>query len=282
MISETELARFTADRHRLIVELLARGILRPTWTCAYGREHFPSVRSCQFRCRCERRDTRKTMFYCSFFENASLPIASVFSVAYDWLLDSSARVCSVRRSVNRNTVSNYYGYCRQPVASSLASVHVRVGGIGISVEVDEMFVSRDSLTGDEVWVIGALERTPERRVSLSVLPSKTPDAIVAALDNAIRPGSLLVTDFLPSYSLVAQTLALPHTRVNKARSYVDHSTRMHTNHIEGTWKHLRLFLARRNHVALADSLAEFVWRRLHREALWDAFLAALSGVDWSV
>jgi hypothetical protein len=28
--------------------------------------------------------------------------------------------------------------------------------------------------------------------------------------------------------------------------------------------------------------AEFVWRRLHRESLWDGFLAALSCVDWVV
>jgi hypothetical protein len=282
MISETELARFVADEHSLIVELLARGILRPTWTCACGREHFPTVRSRQFRCRCGRQDRRKTIFYCSFFENTSLPIATVFRVVYDWLLDSSARACSERRSVSENTVGVYYGYCRQLVRSSLVAVPVRVGGVGVCVEVDEMFVRRDAETGAEVWVIGAVERTAERRLHLSVLHTKTPEAIVSALADAILPGSLLVTDFLPSYSLVAQTLALPHTRVNKARHIVDHTTRMHTNHIEATWKHLRLFLARRNRVALADSLNEFVWRRLHRESLWDAFLAALSAVDWSV
>jgi ligand-binding SRPBCC domain-containing protein len=281
MISESELARFVADEHRLIVELLARGILRPSWTCAHGRDHYPSVTSRQFRCRCIREDSRKTIFYCSFFENTSLPIATVFRLAYDWIADLPVRACSDRRSVSQNTICVYYRYFRQLTASSLATAPVRVGGVGVCVEVDEMFVSRDSETGDEVWVIGALERTPEKRLHLSILHSKTPEAIVDSLSGAILPGSLLVTDFLPSYSLVAQSLSLPHTRVNKSRSFVDQSTRMHTNHIEATWMHLHRFLAKRSRVALADSLAEFVWRRLNAGRLWQGFLDTLASVDWS-
>ena len=95
MISESELARFVADEHRLIVELLARGIFRPSWTCAHGRDHYPSVTSRQFRCRCIREDSRKTIFYCSFFENTSLPIATVFRLAYDWIADLPVRGCPI-------------------------------------------------------------------------------------------------------------------------------------------------------------------------------------------
>jgi hypothetical protein len=156
MISESELSRFVADKHRLIVELLARGILRPTWTCAQGREHFPSVQTRRFRCRCERRDAMKSIYYSSFFENTRLTMATIFRIVYDWLSESPVRVCAFRRNVSPNSVGVYYGYCRQLVYSSLATAPVRVGGVGISVEVDEMFVRRDAETGDEVWVLGAL------------------------------------------------------------------------------------------------------------------------------
>jgi hypothetical protein len=223
----------------------------------------------------------KSIYYSSFFENTRLTMATIFRIVYDWLSESPVRVCAFRRNVSPNSVGVYYGYCRQLVYSSLATAPVRVGGVGISVEVDEMFVRRDAETGDEVWVLGALERTPERRLHLSILHTKTPEAIVASLSDAILPGSLLVTDFLPPYSLVAQTLSLPHTRVNKSQSFVDPSTRIHTNHIEATWKHLRLFLSRRNRVALGESLAEFVWRRLNAGRLWEGFLQTLSSIDWS-
>ena len=281
MISDFELARFVRDRHRLLVELLARGILCPTWTCEAGRAHRPSVTSLQFRSDCFRDDRRTSIYDKSFFANTTLPIDTIFRVAYEWLLYAPAHATASRLAVSRKTVGVYYGYFRQLAVSSLEYEPVRVGGVGVSVEVDEMFVRRDKETGDEVWVIGALERTSEKRLNLSILASKTPEDIVDALSDSILPGSLLVTDFLPSYSLVARALSLPHTRVNKSRAFVDQSTRMHTNHIEGTWKHLRRFLARRSRVELDVALAEFVWRRLNAHDLWEGFLAALAAVDWS-
>ena len=261
MISESELSRFVADRHRLLVELLARGILDSRLACEAGRVHRPSVTSRQFRCQCFRVDRRKSIYHRSFFANTSLPIATVFRVAYSWLVDEQVGVSANRLTVSRKTVGVYYGYFRQLAVSALEYAPVRIGGVGVSVEVDEMFVTRDKVSGDEVWVLGAVERTAAKRLCLSILPSKSPEDIVSALSDALLPGSLLVTDFLPSYSLVARALNVPHARVNKSRSFVCPSTRMHTNHIEATWKHLRRFLARRPRVALDIALAEFVWRR---------------------
>jgi hypothetical protein len=281
MIFESELSRFVRDEDRLIVELLARGILDASWTCDAGRVHRASVSSRRYRCLCFREDRTKTIYRQSFFEHTHLPIATTFRIAYEWLNDAPVCVSARRLSVSRKTVGEYYRHFRQLVVSSLEFAPVRVGGVGVSVEVDEMFVRRDSQTGHEVWVIGAVERTAEKRIHLSVLRSKTPEDIVAALSDALLPGTLLVTDFLPSYSLVAQALSLPHARVNKTRSFVDPLTRIHTNHIEATWKHLRRFLARRSRVALDVALAEFVWRRLHSQDSWEGLLAAFAAVDWS-
>lgn len=281
MISDYELTRFVENKHRLIVELLARGILDDSLVCKAGRIHHPSVTLMEFRCRCFRVNRRRSIYNKSFFENARLPIATIFRIAHSWLNDEQPCVCACRLSVSRNTVGRYYGYFRQLSEASLGFAPVRVGGIGVCVEIDEMFVKRDPVSDKEVWVIGAVERTPEKRLHLSILKSKTPEDIVYALSEAILPGSLLVTDFLPSYSQVAQTLNLPHTRVNKSRSFVDSSTKMHTNHIEATWKHLRRFLGRRSRVKLDVALAEFVWRRENAQDIWEGFLKSLAKVDWS-
>jgi len=278
-ISENQLSRFVSDERRLIVELLARGILNPSWRCSLGRKHFPSVVSRRFRCLCERRDRTKTIFYKSFFENMSLGVGQIFRLAYDWLGNSPAKVTAVRRSVSPKTVYCYARYFRQLVSAALRESPVRVGGIGVCVEVDEMFVKKNS-DGSEVWVIGALDRARHSSFACSVLRSKSPSDIVAAIGESIRARSLLVTDALPSYSLVAQTLALPHTRVNKARGILDRSTRMHTNSIESMWHHLRQFLALRRQVPIDSAIDEFVWRRQNRDNLWDGFLTALAKVDW--
>jgi hypothetical protein len=282
MISESELTRFVKDEDRLIVELLARGILYSYWTCEDGRDHQPSVRSRLFFCYCSRRRISKSIYSRSFFENTRITIAKIFHLAYDWLIGVPATACSLHRAVSKQTVYKYYRYFRQLIESSLSFAPVRVGGIGVAVEVDEMFVRFDRTSKTEVWVIGALERTARKLISLSVLKSKLPEDIVDALSRTILPGSLLVTDFLPSYSLVAKTLNLPHTRVNKTRSYVDPSTRQTTNRIEATWKQLRLFLTNRQNIQIETVLAEFQWRRFHRNNLWEGFLQALATVDWNL
>lgn len=158
---------------------------------------------------------------------------------------------------------------------------VKLGGIGTAVEVDEMFVKYDEITGSEVSILGAVEKTGRKWLYMSVIRSKNTTTIVNSLSDHILPGSLLVTDNLASYSRVAKVLNVPHARVNKSRTFVDRASRIHTNTIEGVWKHLRRFLSNHQTLELETAINEFVWRKNNKDGLWEAFLDSMASIEWN-
>lgn len=278
--TEYEIRRYTADEDRLIAELIARKIIHNEWVCEFGRTHIASVSARCFRCRCGRHDRSRSLFYGSMFDGTKLGPGDVLLLVYEWLSDCTIAATARRTGRALSTVSRFYAHFRRTVCEELTVAPVKLGGLGVTVEIDEMLLRKNRTTGEDLWVLGAVERTEHQRVHLAVLASKSVDDIVAALAHSILPGSLLVTDFLPSYTAVAVQLRCPLIRVNKSRSLVDPATRMHTNTIEGLWALLRKFIKVRQHIALQSVLGEFSWRRANREDAFEQFLQALSKVEW--
>ena len=106
----------------------------------------------------------------------------------------------------------------------------KIGGPGIVVEIDESkFVNRKYNRGhhiEGVWVLGMVERTPERRIVL----------------RHVHPGSVIYTDGWKGYENLKEKFI--HATVNHSLHFVDPLTGVHTNTIEANWAPLKKTFAR--------------------------------------
>ena len=183
-----------------------------------------------------------------------------------------------------DSVCAYFKYFRELVADSLEEADYCIGGDGVIVELDESkFGKRKHHRGhlvQGVWVLGGVERTPERRVFLTAVPDRSMETLEDVISRHVYPGSIIYTDLWKAYSQLDNHFEYEHRSVNHSRHFVDPITGVHTNTIEGTWAGIKLGVPRRNRVdaGMDEHLFEFIWRRTNANDLWGGFLHALSVV----
>lgn len=93
----------------------------------------------------------------------------------------------------------------------------------------------------------------------------------------VRTGSIIFTDLWRGYSRIHEELGLLHFTVNHTENFVDPITGTHTNTIEGTWCGLKVVISPRNRTKLGIEkfIAEYQWRKLHKDDRWEAFFNLL-------
>lgn len=242
--------------------------------CEYGTEHFPSVRSKRFVCRCSGHRITRSIFFSSLFSCAKLSVGVVLLIAYDWLSSLSVSCTAVRRGVRRGTVANYYSYFRQIISHDLQINACSFGGYGVTVQIDEMFIAAKS-----IWILGVYDCS-SGQIALFQIANREADTIARCLRSKIRVCSRLVTDALPSYIQVARLLGCVHMVVNKSVQFVNNALKVHTNNVEALWCVLRSFLRFKSNFPIQVLIDEFVWRQNNKALLWPAFLDAMGRIDF--
>ena len=161
-----------------------------------------------------------------------------------------------------------------------------IGGPGIVVEIDESkFGKRKGNVGhrvEGVWVVGGVERTPERRMFAVTVVNRNAATLKGIIESHVQAGSIVYTDCWRGYrDEDLRALGMDHDTVNHTYNFVDPVTGVHTNHIEGTWyalKHTATPVRHRSPNYVVGDICTFMWKRRHAGDLWNAFLAALARV----
>ncbi|EIE78878.1 hypothetical protein G6F46_012975 [Rhizopus delemar] len=171
---------------------------------------------------------------------------------------------------------------------------IQVGGVGsdgqpIVVETDESkFGKRKYNKGkrvDGVWVVGGVERTPERKVFLLTVSNRNQNTLKLIIDTFVKDGSHVMVDCwkgykgidsVPSRNLIVRT-------VNHSKTFRDPKTGACINTIEGTWNGTKRGVTSRHRTAsmMPWKLVEFIWRRKHAGNHWKAMLACFSQVTFT-
>lgn len=111
-------------------------------------------------------------------------------------------------------------------------------GNRIIVEVDESkFGKCKSHKGhcvEGVWIVGGVERTPERKIFITTVEDRKKDTLHLILSNYIKKGSEIRTDCWKGYNGLARIPGkhYRHQTVNHAKEFKTASG-VHTNTIEG-------------------------------------------------
>ena len=160
-----------------------------------------------------------------------------------------------------------------------------IDGPGVVVEVDRAkFGKRKFNLGhrvEGVWVVGGVERTPERGVGVFFVPVevRTEQVLTDIIQAWIRPESIVNTDGWRGYS-TASLLNIgmkAHNTVIHSENFVDPITGAHTNTIEGTWNGLRISSNTRRYSAehIEGDAFSFMWRRRFCGSLWNRMMNAM-------
>ena len=140
-----------------------------------------------------------------------------------------------------------------------------MGEKGIAVETDESkFYKRKYNRGrgvDGVWVLGMVERTPERRINLFCLKKWDRLALNTLITKYVAKGSIIHTNKLKGYSGLT-SLWYKHYTVNHSKNFKDLETGIHTNTIEESWRAIKrkITLRKRNYTLVKPQLKIFMFQ----------------------
>lgn len=224
-----------------------------------------------------------------------LPLSTILEMAYYWLAEVKPKSLQIITGHSSRTITFYFKHFRKLVSDSLDFEDIIIGGEGIIVEIDEAKFGKNKYhRGHPVngaWILGGVERTPERKLFLVEVPDRTSDTLLSIILTHVRPGSTIITDCFKSYHNMPNIYL--HQTVNHSVEFVNSETGACTNTIEGTWNGIKTKIAPRNRTSsfqttdgrrengIDDHLGEFQWRRKNNENLWGGFLNALKTVEYN-
>ncbi|GFX76199.1 mitotic-spindle organizing protein 2A [Trichonephila clavipes] len=150
--------------------------------------------------------------------------------------------------VNKNTVVDWYMFCREVCMVAVFNESEPLGGEGKIVEIDESMFRK-----------------------MKVVPNRTKEELLSVIKEWVVPGSVIISDCWKAYNCLSHE-DYHHLRVNHSLTLKDPETGAHTNSIEGTWSAIKRSL--RNHAAHVEGefdyyLAEYMWRRRREHSMDD-------------
>ena len=240
--------------------------------------------------RCPAKGCRKeiSMRAHTFFHGSALSSGVILRLAHMWLANVKHTSAVMLTGHSSATVSSFYAYFRQLVTGALTAENTVIGGNNIIVEVDETKMGRRKANRGHrvqgVWIVGGVEKTPERRVFLAVVQNRNRETLVDLLSRHVSAGSIVRTDLWKGYAGIDNRLDIEHQTVNHSLFFKDPITGVNTNTIEATWRALKIRIESRSRVekGMNERLMEFIWRRKHHADLWSGFIDALRDMHYDI
>lgn len=222
------------------------------WRCAGRKRHEFSIRQN------------------SFFTRSKIPIRDLLHFMYSFVNGDSLHRCSQNSGIDyKKTAVDWAKSCRQVCVEY---VYEEVLGFSSGnrlvfsghVEIDESVFGRRRkynkgyTKGVKIWIVGLVERTSNRMI---LYPVERRDAktLTKIIQRHVAPGSTIYTDSWSGYNSL-NNLGYSHfTVVHKDRFVQEYEhvgtheiIKVHTNQIEGGWKHAKDHFKRINGTTIAN------------------------------
>jgi transposase-like protein len=239
--------------------------------------------------RCSTNSCRKELSirYGTFFYGSKLECRKLLLIGYLWIDKVPIQAICQEADIARPTACSLVDYFRKLVESDLEEEDTLIGGEGVIVEIDESKLGKRKYNRghvvDGAWVIGGVEKTPERKVFLVPIEQRNRESLLPVILQHVRQGSIVRTDLWRAYSTLSE-VGYQHETVNHSQNFTDPETGVNTNTIEGTWNGLKIQIRPRNRTreGITEHLMEFIWRRKNCNDLWLGLLSALKNTYYSL
>ena len=226
----------------------------------------------------------------TWFSGHKIPLQKSLLLTYAFATDMSytqaIRETSILEETSRETVADWYSYCREVCLLALDRIYDeqgKIGGAGHVVEIDECKIGKRKYNkGRRVegnWVLGIIDLDGGFRLEICPNNKRDKETLMALINKHVEKGTTIVTDCWKGYSgLSADGFA--HLTVNHSYNFVNPETGANTQKIESSWRPLRKKLTRGGvqREFLADHLCEYLWRREQNEHKRDPFQAIITDI----
>ncbi|GFU18555.1 mitotic-spindle organizing protein 2A [Trichonephila clavipes] len=242
------------------------------------RERKGTIDGYEWRCRTKGgenpHDVCKSIRKGTWFSKSHLSVCDILILTRHFFGKSMNEFVVKDVRVNKNTVVDWYMFCREVCMVAILKESEPLSGEGKIVEIDEsMFGKMKYGKGKPVngqWVFGGVERN-SNKCFFRVVPNRTKEELLSVIKEWVVPGSVIISDCWKAYTCLSHE-GYQHLRVNHSLTFKDPETGAHTNSIEGTWLAIKRSL--RNHAAHVEGqfdhyLAEYMWRRRRGHSLDD-------------
>ena len=237
---------------------------------------------------------KQSIFKNTYFHSARMKKNEMLHFLYLWATENTPKQIHTVLRWSPNTINDWLNYNREMCAMFVRNDPDiwQIGGPGIIVQIDESkFGKRKYNRGhrvEGVWVFGGVEylRDPNTqsgyvgRWFAVTVPDRTRDTLWPIIQRHIRPGSIIHSDCWKPYDGLENLLGqeYQHGTVNHSEDFVDPSTGVHTNGIEGHWNVLKEKLPKQCYSIdrIQAYLFEQMWRNKHKGRIWDAIFECLA------
>lgn len=260
------------DLDRTIAFLQEKGLIHKEKLCRNGHSMKLRKRDDRYRWRCHNASCllEVGLREGTWFTGSKYPLNNAILFIYSWTKKYTTTLfCKDELSMSAETVTNWKNYLREVCADSLLKNPIKIGGYGMTVEIDESCFTRRKHNVGRIypnqWVFGGICRETKKSFLYSV-PNKNKDTLIACIKECILPGSVIISDLWKAYSTIERIEGydFKHYTVNHSENFVDPSTGAHTQSIESLWaaaKRRNKIEAGTRRTMLDSYLCEFMWRQ---------------------
>ncbi|XP_068233875.1 uncharacterized protein, partial [Palaemon carinicauda] len=145
---------------------------------------------------------------------------------------------SFELKLNNHTIVDWCSFCREVLISWGLRHSRKIGGPGLTVEIDESkFGKRKYNVGRVIegqWVFGGICRET-RDLFFVPVQDRSAETLLAIICQYIAEGTTVISDCWKAYNCLEKE-GYKHPTVNHSVNFVDPVTGAHTNTIERTWR----------------------------------------------
>ena len=152
-----------------------------------------------YRWRCPNKHCRKakSIRHDSWFSTSHLSLEQILELTFLWTEDMSGETVRKLVGVNKNTVVDWFNFCRDLCARYMDEHNEKIGGVGKVVEIDEAkFGKRKYNRGrrrEGHWVLGGVERGSDKEF-MQIVPSRDAATLLPIIIANVEPGTEIHTD----------------------------------------------------------------------------------------
>jgi transposase-like protein len=211
----------------------------------------------------------------SFFAKSHLPIKDILFIMYWWSAQHSQASLMHETGFARQTVIDWYNFCRDICISWNNRNPVEIGGFDDNghptiVEVDETVIYKRKYQRGRCckqrWLFGGVERSTGK-CFVKFVRNRKGDTLLPIIRTHCLPGSHMITDGFTSYFTLDQIYGgiYLHSSVVHERNFVNpDDSDIHTQSIESLWSCIKYGSKKRkgtSNTVIQSYMDEFLWRR---------------------